>query len=140
MDRQNDTALLIGRLLMASLFLAAGIPKAMGGYIGFGKYLGNLGVPSPEIMSMVATAIEVLAPVAIILGVFHHTSALILIAFVIAATFLAHRFWEFPVEQVTNQRNHFFKNIAVIGGLLFYYVSGPGAFALGGRSRQAQYA
>jgi uncharacterized membrane protein YphA (DoxX/SURF4 family) len=32
------------------------------------------------------------------------------------------------------------KNIALIGGLLFYYVSGPGAFALGGRSRQAQYA
>lgn len=140
MDRQNDTALLIGRLLMASLFLSVGIPKALGGYVGFGKYLGSLGVPSPEIMAIVATAIEVLVPIAIILGLFHRTSALILIAFVIVATFLAHRFWEFPAEQVINQRNHFFKNIALIGGLLFYYVSGPGALALGGRSRQAQYA
>jgi len=136
MDRQNDKALLIGRLLMAALFLAVGIPKAMGGYVGFGKYLGSLGVPSPEIMSMVVTAIEVLVPIAIILGVFHRTSALVLIAFVIVATILAHRYWEFPAEQVANQRNHFLKNIALIGGLLFYYVSGPGAFALGGRSRQ----
>ncbi len=139
MDRQNDTALLVGRLMMAALFLSVGIPKAMGGYIGFGKYLGSLGVPSPEIMSMVATAIEVLVPIAIILGVFHRVSALILIAFVIVATALAHRYWEFPVEQMTNQRNHFFKNIALIGGLLFYFASGPGAFALGGRSRRSDY-
>jgi putative oxidoreductase len=139
MDRQQDTALLIGRLLMAALFLSAGIPKAMGGYIGFGKYLGNLGMPSPEIASMVGTAIEVLVPIAIILGVFHRTSAFLLIVFVIVATAFAHRYWEFPVEQMSNQRNHFFKNLAIIGGLLFYYVSGPGAFALG-RSRQTEYA
>jgi putative oxidoreductase len=139
MDRQQDTALLVGRLLIAALFLSAGIPKAMGGYIGFGKYLGNLGMPSPEIASMVGTAIEVLVPIAIILGVFHRTSAFLLIVFVIVATAFAHRYWEFPVEQMSNQRNHFFKNLAIIGGLLFYYVSGPGAFALG-RSRQTEYA
>ena len=135
MDRQNDGALLIGRLMMAALFLATGIPKALGGYVGFGKYLGSLGMPAPEIMSLVATAIEILAPVAIILGVFHRASAVVLIAFTLVATFLAHRYWEFPVEQMTNQRNHFFKNVAIIGGLLIYYASGPGAFALGGKSR-----
>jgi putative oxidoreductase len=71
--------------------------------------------------------------------VFHRTSAFLLIVFVIVATAFAHRYWEFPVEQMSNQRNHFFKNLAIIGGLLFYYVSGPGAFALG-RSRQTEYA
>ena len=135
MDRQNDGALLIGRLMMAALFLSAGIPKALGGYVGFGKYIGNLGMPAPEIMALVGTAIEVLAPIAIILGIFHRASAAILIAFTLIATFLAHRYWEFPVEQMSNQRNHFFKNLAVVGGLLVYYASGPGAFALGGKSR-----
>jgi putative oxidoreductase len=135
MDRQNDGALLVGRLLLAALFLQAGIPKALGGYIGFGGYLGTLGMPAPEIMAMVGTAIEVLAPIAIILGVFHRTSAAILIAFALIATFLAHRYWEFPVEQMGNQRNHFFKNLAVVGGLLVYYAAGPGGFALGGKSR-----
>ena len=135
MDRQNDGALLVGRLLLAALFLQAGIPKALGDYVGFGKYIGNLGMPSPEIMSLAGTAIEVLATIAIILGICHRASAAILIVFTLVATFLAHRYWEFPVEQMGNQRNHFFKNLAAVGGLLYYYATGPGAFALGGKSR-----
>jgi uncharacterized membrane protein YphA (DoxX/SURF4 family) len=43
MERVNDTFLLVGRLLMASLFLSAGLPKALGGYEGFAKYIGGLG-------------------------------------------------------------------------------------------------
>jgi putative oxidoreductase len=139
MERVNDTFLLVGRLLIAALFLTAGIPKALQGYGGgFAKYLGALGVPYPEIVGLVAVAIEVLVPIALILGVFPRISALLLIAFVVVATGLAHRFWEFPagqelVRQWTAQQSSFLKNIAIIGGLLFYYVSGPGAWALAGR-------
>jgi putative oxidoreductase len=135
MERVNDTFLLIGRLLMASLFLTAGIPKLLQGYGGgFAKYLGTLGVPNPEIVGVVAVAIEVLVPIALILGLWPRISALLLMAFVIAATVLAHRFWEFPEAQQQMQMNQFLKNIAIIGGLLFYYVSGPGAWSLAGRS------
>jgi putative oxidoreductase len=139
MERVNDTFLLIGRLLMAGLFLTVGIPKAMQGYGGgFSQYLGNkLGVPYPEIVGVVAVAIEVLVPIALIVGLWPRLSALILIAFVIVATALAHRFWQFPAEEYQGQMNHFLKNIAIIGGLLFYYVSGPGAFALAGRGAGA---
>jgi putative oxidoreductase len=88
-------------------------------------------------MGVVAVAVELLAPIALILGVFPRISALLLIAFVIAATGLAHRFWEYPDAQQTNQMNHFLKNIAIIGGLLFYYVAGAGAWALGSRREDA---
>jgi putative oxidoreductase len=135
MDRVNDTFLLLGRLLMASLFLTAGIPKVMQGYGGgFAKYLGTMGVPYPEIVGVVAVAIEVLVPIALILGLWPRISALLLIAFVIVATGLAHRFWDFPEAQQQAQVNNFLKNISIIGGLLFYYVSGPGAWSLSGRS------
>ena len=135
MDRVNDTALLIGRLLMASLFLTAGLPKALQGYGGgFAQYLGSQGVPYPEIVGIIAVAIEVLVPVALILGLWPRISALLLIAFVLVATGLAHRFWEFPEAQQQAQMNNFLKNIAILGGLLFYYVSGPGAWSLAGRS------
>lgn len=138
MERVNDTFLLIGRLLMAALFLTAGIPKAMQGYGGgFAGYLGTLGIPHPEIVGVIAVAIEVLVPIALILGVLPRVSALLLIAFVIAATALAHRFWEFPPEAQQAQLTSFLKNIAILGGLLFYYVSGPGAWALAGRGAEA---
>ena len=71
-------------------------------------------------------------PVLFLLGM-----ALLLIAFVIVATGLAHRFWEFPEAQQQAQMNNFLKNVALIGGLLFYYVSGPGAWSLAGRSAGA---
>ncbi len=138
MDRVNDTALLLGRLLMASQFLIAGIPKALQGYGGgFAQYLGSQGVPYPEIVGAIAVAIEVLVPVALVLGLWPRISALLLIAFVIVATGLAHRFWEFPEAQQQAQMNNFLKNVALIGGLLFYYVSGPGAWSLAGRSAGA---
>ena len=138
MDRVNDTALLLGRLLMASLFLIAGIPKALQGYGGgFAQYLGSQGVPYPEIVGAIAVAIEVLVPVALVLGLWPRISALLLIAFVIVATGLAHRCWEFPEAQQQAQMNNFLKNVALIGGLLFYYVSGPGAWSLAGRSAGA---
>jgi putative oxidoreductase len=137
MERGQDLSLLIGRLLMAALFLVAGIPKALQGYGGgFAKYLGGLGVPYPEIVGAVAVGIEVLVPIALILGVFPRITALLLIAFVIVATALAHRYWEFPEAQQMAQKNNFMKNVAIVGGLLFYYVSGPGAWALGGRSKR----
>jgi putative oxidoreductase len=132
MERVNDLFLLVGRLLMASLFLTVGLPKVMGGF-GAG-YLAALGVPYPEYVGIVATAVEVLVPVALILGLWPRISALLLLAFVVVATVLAHRYWEYPVAQQQGQFFNFLKNIAIIGGLLFYYVSGPGAWSLSGRS------
>jgi putative oxidoreductase len=138
MERVNDTFLLVGRLLMALLFLWYSIPAALQGYGGgFSKYLGSLGVPYPEIMGVVAIAIEVLVPIALILGLWPRISALLLIAFVIVATALAHRYWEYPAAAQQAQEYHFFRNLAVIGGLFFYYASGPGRFALAARSSGA---
>jgi putative oxidoreductase len=140
MERVNDAALLAGRLLMASLFLTAGVPKATGyiyqdqAYTGFLRAVAGSGLPYPEVWALFGIAVEVLGPIALILGVFPRISALLLIAFVIAATAIAHLFWQYPEAQYMAQRGQFFKNIALIGGLLFYYVSGPGAWSLAGRS------
>jgi putative oxidoreductase len=131
MERVNDTILLVGRLLMASVFLNAGIPKAIGFfskdavYTGFLKMVAGTGLPMPEIWALVGILIEVLVPIALILGIWPRLASLLLIAFVVAASLIAHRFWQFPAE-----RGSFFKNAALIGGLLFYFASGPGAFAL----------
>jgi putative oxidoreductase len=138
MERVNDTFLLIGRLLMAALFLTAGIYKiTVFGYGGVVGYLAGLGLPYPEVLAVIVLAIELLVPIALILGFLPRSSALLLIAFVVIATAAAHRFWEFPPAEQFNQMNHFLKNIALLGGLLFYYVSGPGAFAWAGRGAGA---
>jgi putative oxidoreductase len=137
MESVNNTFLLVGRLLMASLFLSTGIPHALDYGSGLAKYIAALGGPYPEILAVIATAVEVLGAIALILGVLPRITALALVAFVIVAAGLAHRYWQYPAAQQSMQMAHFFKNTALIGGLLFYYVSGPGAWSLAGRSAGA---
>src|SRR5262247_4035598 len=91
MNRVNDAALLVGRLLLAALFLPTGISKAM----GFAASLTAKGLPYADAWAVAAIAIEVLGPIALILGVIPRWTALALIAFVIMATATTHRYWEF---------------------------------------------
>jgi len=40
---------------------------------------------------------------------------------------MAHRFWQFDATQYANQLNHFLKNLAIVGGLLYVIAFGAGA-------------
>jgi putative oxidoreductase len=137
----QDLALLIGRLLMAALFLPSGFRKLMG-FSGFAAQLGERGLPFPEYWAMAAIVLEVLGPIALIVGVFPRITALALIAFVIAATATSHRFWEFAEPARRFQEISFYKNVGLLGGLLFYFAAGPGALSLnrGARERRLQMA
>jgi putative oxidoreductase len=137
MERRHDGVLLLGRLLLAILFLPSGIRKLLG-FQGFAATLADRGLPYPEYWAAAAVAIEVLAPIALLVGVFPRVTALLLIAFVIAATATSHRYWEFAEPARRFQEISFFKNVGILGGLLFYFVSGPGAWSWAGwRSRPA---
>jgi putative oxidoreductase len=132
MNRINDGALLVGRLLLATLFLPSGISKAMG-FAAFAASLGAKGLPYPEAWSAAAVAIEVLGPIALILGVVPRWTALALIAFVIMATATTHRYWEFADAAARRaQEINFYKNAGILAGLLFYFVSGAGAWSVAG--------
>ncbi|MGH8689536.1 MAG: DoxX family protein, partial [Burkholderiales bacterium] len=61
--------------------------------------------------------------------------AWLLIVFTTVATAMAHRFWQFDAAQYANQLNHFLKNAAVIGGLLYVVVMGAGALSVDERRR-----
>jgi len=61
--------------------------------------------------------------------------AWLLIAFTVIATFMAHRFWQMDAAQYANQLNHFLKNAAIVGGLLYVVVFGAGAVSLDGTKK-----
>ena len=136
----NPTAqsqmLLIGRILFGLLFLVAGIRKILffSGSVG---YFTKLGFPAPEAMAVLAILIELGGAAALILGWQTRRISWLLVLFVIIATAMAHRFWEFDAAQYANQMNHFLKNVAIIGGLLYVAVLGAGALSLDGKSTQS---
>ena len=127
--RTKDMALLAARLSVAALFLPAGIGKLFN-LSGFAASLAGKGVPFPDLLATLGGAAEIVGPVALVLGVVPRLTALLLIAFTVVATLISHNFWTFPAEAQSAQQTQFFKNVAIIGGLLFYFVSGPGAYSV----------
>jgi putative oxidoreductase len=58
-------------------------------------------------------------------------AALLMILFVIVATAISHRFWEFAdPREFRTQQSQFFKNLSIIGGFVFLFATGGGRFAV----------
>lgn len=129
MKNADNYLSLAGRLLMAYLFLPAGISKIFG-FAGTVGYIGSIGLPAASLAAIVAILIEVLGAAALVFGFYTRVSAIILAVFTLVASVLFHAFWSAPVEQAFVTQLLFTKNIAVIGGLLTIAAFGAGQYSL----------
>lgn len=125
---QNPLSL-VGRLLLALLFVPAGFGK-IAGFAGTAGYIASKGLPLPEVGAALAIAVEIGGGLALIAGFCTRWAALALAAFTLAATYFFHAFWSVPADQVMVQQLMFFKNIAVVGGLLVLAAHGAGAWSV----------
>jgi putative oxidoreductase len=96
---------LAARLLIAALFLVAGVRKILFFSLQV-AYFTRLGFPLPEVFSVLAILVEVGGAALLITGWRTREAAWLLIAFTLVATFMAHRFWEFDPALRANQMNH----------------------------------
>jgi len=119
---------LVGRLLIAAIFLLSGLAKAAdpAGTIG---YIASAGLPFPQIGYATALVVEIVGGVLLAIGYRTRLVASALAAFTLAAAFGFH----FQLSD-QNQFIHFFKNLAMAGGLLQVIAFGPGRFSLDARS------
>lgn len=125
-----DTLLLIGRVLLAVLFLMTvwgGGPSA--------DYLKSLNYVAPGPMSLLAHAVEWIVIVSLGLGIGTRYGALVGFIFVVIAFGTAHRYWEYPQAAQNLQFMLLSKDLAIAGGLLVLFVSGGGRFSVDERLR-----
>ncbi|MDP3672414.1 MAG: DoxX family protein [Telluria sp.] len=128
---QNPLAL-TGRLLLALLFLPAGLGKITG-FAGTVGYITSVGLPMPTVAAAMALTVEIVGGLALLAGFGTRISALVLALFTLVATFFFHNYWGAPTEQQFMQQLLFFKNIAVVGGLLTLAAWGAGAWSVDAR-------
>jgi putative oxidoreductase len=121
---------LLGRILIAIIFLQSGMDKIM----NFSKTAGFMvskGMPMAEVL-LVPTIIIVLGGGLMLLFGWHaRWAALAMALFLIPTTLIFHPYWAYPEAQQVNQFHHFFKNLAIMGGLFVIVGMGPGPKSLG---------
>jgi putative oxidoreductase len=125
---QNPIAL-IGRLLLAYLFIPAGIGK-LTGFAGTVGYITSKGLPMPEVAAGLAIVVELGVGLMLLVGFQTRWAALVLTLFTLAAGFFFHNYWAVSADQAMVQQLMFNKNVAIAGGLLAFAAFGAGAFSL----------
>jgi putative oxidoreductase len=128
----NNALNLAGRVLLAALFLPAGIGK-LTGFAGTVGYIASVGLPLPAVGAVLALVVEIVGGIALIAGFGTRIAALVLAAFTLVASFFFHAFWAVPADQAFVVQLLFFKNVAVVGGLLALAANGAGGWSLDAR-------
>lgn len=129
MNSMTNVFALIGRILLAALFLHSGFGK-IGGFQGLIGTVASKGFPMPEFFAAVTIALELVAGLMLVVGWKVRWAALALAAFTLLLSFLFHNFWAMPEAQVAMQRIQFLKNMGMIGGLLYVAAFGAGRFSV----------
>lgn len=132
MDMQNHCAehhgkswyKLIGRVLLGLVFLLAGWMK-LTGFSALVSQLAQTGFPLPVLSAVLAVIFEFGGALMLITGFHARIAAWMLIVFTAISTVVYH-------DPMSNQIQMmmFMKNIAIIGGLLYVVVAGPGKYGL----------
>jgi putative oxidoreductase len=128
----SSASIFLARLLMVALFLPAGIGKVTG-FEGTVGYIDSVGLPLPALGAALAAGVEIVASLALLAGFRTRISAIVLAAFTLLASFFFHAYWAVPADQTFVVQLLFFKNIAVVGGLLAIATHGAGPWSIDAR-------
>lgn len=121
--------LLVARILLALMFVLAGVSK-LTGLEGTAGYIASVGLPAPMVLAVAAGVLELAAGVMLVVGWQTRGAALALALFTVVASVLFHNFWAMPADKAFMQQLMFLKNLAVTGGLLFVVAFGAGSLSL----------
>jgi len=118
----KNSAELVGRILLGSIFLMAGINK-ISGYEGTAGYMDSMGVPGGLLPLVIL--LEIVAGLMIIVGYKTQWAAYALAGFTLVAAFIFHFNFADQIQSIL-----FMKNMAMTGGLIILAVSTAGKFSV----------
>jgi putative oxidoreductase len=116
--------LLVGRVMLAYLFIVAGYGKVVG-FAGTAKYMASKGMPMVEVLLVGTIVIELIGGLMLAVGWKARWAAWAIFLFIIPTTIIFH-----PVWADAGQMIQFNKNLAIMGGMLYVALMGPGRLSL----------
>ena len=117
---------LVGRILLAAIFLLSGIKKIRT-FEATAASMGEQGIFIPQVLLVGAIICLMLGSLALILGLKARWGAILLIVFMIPTTLIYH-----PPNGNENDLIQFMKNLSIVGALLLVVAFGAGPVSFDG--------
>ena len=124
----NSVLILLGRILLAAVFIPAGFSK-LGDIAGTAGYIAAMGLPAATLLAWAAALFEVVAGIAVLVGFQTKWASLALAAFCVFTGFVFH-FASATGDAAQIQMIMFFKNLGLAGGFLVLAAQGAGALSV----------
>lgn len=119
----------LGRIALSMVFLIAGYGKL----VAFGAtsaWIASKGFPHPDAFTVFAIIFELGGAILLFLGLFTRLGATLILLFLIPVSYFFHPFWTPDLPDMANQLQHFFKNLAIGGAMLYVIGAGGGRISL----------
>jgi putative oxidoreductase len=123
----TDLLILVGRVAVGWIYMQSGFRKIFD-MAAVAKTYPARGLP--EFMAYVATPIELVVGLFLVIGFATRYSAFVILVFTIVASFSSHAFWTFPEAQRAMQHTQFWKNMTMKGGLILLFVTAGGRYSV----------
>lgn len=118
------------RVLLAQVFIVSGFGK-LKAFAATAAFMGNLGIPAAQLMLVLTIALELGGGLLLVLGWQARWLAIAFFGFTFLTAVVVHPFWSAEAQSVGGQLNNFMKNLAIMGGMLYVVIHGPGPLSLG---------
>jgi len=129
----QDSAALVGRILLALIFIISGYGKITG-YAGTAGYMASKGLPMVGLLLPLTILVELGGSLLIVLGWKARWAAAVIFLFLIPVTLVFHNPAGLDAAQAQQQMINLLKNISIMGGMLGLFAFGPGGFSFDAKS------
>ena len=125
---QNEPAItslfaLVGRVLLAAVFISAGWAKLMDPSMTAG-WMASAGIPYSDMLIWAVIAVELLGGLMVLVGFKARWAALAIAGFLVPTNIIFHSDFADQTQMMT-----FMKNAAIMGGMLMLVAHGAGAYS-----------
>ncbi len=129
MDSVEKFVPVLGRVLLGLIFVLGGYNKLF--TIGAtSAQMASHGLPFASLLIYGVIALELGGGLMLMFGLMTRWVALALFFYLISLALIFHPYWAMPAEQMREQRGAFFEHVSMMGGMLYVFVYGAGAWSL----------
>ena len=124
----TDFVMLCGRILLGWIFIRSGFPKLFD-MATVGASFPARGIPAW--MAYISAPAEFFGGLAILFGFATRYAAVVMVIFVLVASFSSHRYWDVADAAMRRaQDSSFWKNMGILGAILFLFAVGAGRLSI----------